>query len=263
MYPLKILDDLTVRPGEAVSITGTGGKTTLLWYLAGLAAMRGRVIVGPTAKMLPLPEKDPRCARLITDPRNYDPEKHPDHTIQQVGAGLDPRGKLLGLDEETVKSLKAPDRFLLLEADGSRGLPLKMWYPHEPAVFPSGELTLGILPITALGLPVTPKTAYNPEGFRTLTGLKTGDLCSPEALREMVLSPQALFKNSKGRLILLINQCDGDELFRKASGLADEILLDPRSSRLHSILCVSLKEFHHGNYRHYSCRRLIPANETK
>ncbi len=258
---MKLLDDIGLKPGEAAFITGTGGKTTLLWHLADLASRRGRVIASVTAKMLP-PE-EPHYDKLLLDPADYDPAGHDEHRIQLVAAGKNSQGKLLGISCQEVQELSFPDRYLILEADGSRGRKLKMWFDHEPPVCPMAGLTLGILPITALHETIGDNSVYNPEGFQKATGLKTGDQVTREALAEMALSPQGMFRHSRGRRVLLINQCDSDRLFQNALDLSRFIAEDERSQHLSAIICLSLKELNHEDHRHYSCRRLVPPDAKK
>ena len=257
----KLLDDIELIPGQAAFITGTGGKTTLLWYLADLARYRSRVIAGVTAKMRPPAEKI--YEKLILDPEEYDPPSHAEHTIQLVAAGMNDEGKLLGLSESEVRSLKNPDTILLLESDGSRGNKLKMWYDHEPPVYDSADLTLGILPITALHETFTEDSTYNPEAFEKTMDIRRGEQVTKEVLAEMVLSREGMFRNSPGRKVLIINQCDSDRLFQNALDLSRLISEDERSLGIAAIICLSLKELANEDHRHYSCRRLIPADGTK
>lgn len=257
----RILDDLAIRPGEAVAITGTGGKTTLLWFLAGLLKHRGRVIVSVTAKMFP-PEA-PLYQKLLLDPSRYRAADQPDHSVWLVAAGRNEAGKLLGISGAQAAELARGSAYVVLEADGSRGLPLKMWYDHEPPVPDDTELTLGILPVTALYEPATARTVYNLDGFLRATGLAPGDPVTPMVLAEILLHPDGLFKHSPGRRILVLNQCDTDELAARANRLIDAILAHPRHHELTAIVTMSLKEFAHENYSHYTCRRIIPENEPK
>ena len=261
MDPHRILDDLGIACGESIAITGTGGKTTLLWFLAGSLKTRGNVVVSVTAKMFP-PE-EPLYEQLLLDPDRYDPMDQPDHSIWLIAAGVTPAGKLLGITDSQALHLSSPNNYLVMEADGSRGLPLKMWYDHEPPVPPSASLTLGILPIRALGLPVSPETVYNFDDFSNFTGLKAGEAVTASLLADLILAPGGLFKNSKGRKILVINQCDDAEFLRQAELLCAAVLNHPRHHELTAIVCMSLKEFNDENYSHYTCRRIIPENETK
>ncbi len=261
MNAKQILSDLTIRKGESAAITGTGGKTTLLWYLAMHLKDDCKVVASVTAKMFP-PGR-PLYQKLILNPAEYDSKAQPEHSVYLAADGQNEAGKLLGISAEMAEKLKSPDNCLIMEADGSRGLPLKMWYDHEPPVPESADLTLGIIPAAAINLPVSPERVYNFEGFAKATGLRIGDPAAPKALASLILDPCGLFKNSAGRKILIINQCDDDELFGRAKALSDAILNHPRRQELTAIICMSLKELEHENYSHYTCRRIIPENETE
>lgn len=257
----QLLDDLTLAPGEGCAITGSGGKTTLLWFLAGLARQHGRVIVSVTAKMFP--PRQTLYDKMLLDPACYDPLSHPDGSVQLIAAGQNGRGKLLGISDEAAAHLKIPGTYLIMEADGSRGLPLKMWQEHEPPVPPSADLTLGVVPITALGQPVSADNVYHFKGFSRLTGLCQGDPMTIEAFCQIILDPKGLFKNSPGRKVLVINQADSDALFEQALRLVEALSQDPRSGILTAAACMSLEELQHENLSHYTCRRLVPAHEPQ
>ncbi len=257
----SVLDDLTLMPGEACAITGSGGKTTLLWYLAGLARQKAPVLVTVTAKMFPPPKEF--FDLFMPDPAAYDPESHAAGTVVLISQGVDGRGKLLGIAPRWVSDLTRTGIYLIMEADGSRGLPLKMWKEHEPPVYPGTGLTLGVIPVSALGTPVSADNVYNWPDFARVTNLAAGDLMTRGAFADLIFHPGGLFKNSPGRKVLIINQADTDEKFAQAQDLSRYLASDPRSHDLTAIICMSLEELLHENHRHYSCRRIIPADEPK
>lgn len=255
----RILEDLTLHPGEPCAITGSGGKTTLLWYLAGIARRHAPVLVSVTAHMFP--PAPGVVDQLCLNPDAWDPVSLTAGQIHLVARGLNDRGKLQGITEADVARLNQPGAYFLMEADGSRGLPLKMWHDHEPPVPSGARVTLGVLPIRLLGEPVSPENVYNWPDFSRVTGLAEGDLMTEEAFRRIVFHPQGLFKNSTGRRIVILNQCDSDQWLEQAQKLSLSLSRHPEASRLTAIACMSLEELNHENYRHYSCRRIIPADE--
>ncbi|PKK40516.1 Serine phosphatase RsbU, regulator of sigma subunit [Clostridiaceae bacterium JG1575] len=258
-----LLRDFAFAPGEVVSIVGCGGKTTLLWTLASLAKERFTpTLVGVSAKMF-LPEAKKGAPRLYETvhwtPDAWCPLCQRPGTLEVVCRGQNAQGKLLGLSPEDVASLKARlgQGLLLLESDGSRGLPIKGWKDHEPPVPAAADVVLGLLPISVLGRRLSEDLAYYPEGIHAATGLSLGDRLTEDALVELILSPKGLFKERRGRNLLLINQVESATQEAAAHHLIQALADRPDASFLYAAARLSLKEIAHEDLRHYSCRRFL------
>lgn len=116
----------------------------------------------------------------------------------------------------------------LLEADGSRRLPLKAPAPHEPPIPPFVETVLVVAGLSALGRPLDPKWVYQPERFGALSGLDPGDSITPGALLQVLRHPQGGLKNipPASRRVALLNQADIPALQQAAAGMASPLLAD-------------------------------------
>lgn len=265
-----ILQDLDIVKGDVVTIVGTGGKTTLLFHLAELLSKTLRVLVTTTTKiMVPdegsydvfypsmdaLKEHLPQVQSLTTG-------------IIVAGSDVRPPGKLIGLKADDILSLLPYFDVVIIEGDGSRGKKLKAWASHEPVVPSMTTKTIGVLPITALGLPLTEENIHNLELFPLLTGLEppnpatlvaeealAGQSATMAVLKEVVLSDLGLFKDSHGERILLINQADTAELEALGRSFTDLVEAEDRDHLIKTYLILSLEESRHGNHRHYSSRR--------
>ncbi|MBC9785113.1 putative selenium-dependent hydroxylase accessory protein YqeC [Heliobacterium chlorum] len=113
-----------------VALVGGGGKTTLLYALGRYLHQSGkRVLLSTTTKMYP-PEPGQASLWLGSEPPPRD-------SLCLWGKGISPEGKVEGLDAGLFSTLKTDYDVILVEADGSRGLPLKFWGQGEP-VLPSG-----------------------------------------------------------------------------------------------------------------------------
>ncbi len=140
--------------GYVVAFFGGGGKTSLMRAMAeALVADGAKVIVTTTTETEPLRWPDLALAAwddLVADPR---PERPP---LLFVGrdpapATADAELKWSGLAPEQVDRLAelCPDRVVLVEADGSAGLPLKLHRDDEP-VWP-GRTSLAVAVVGLAG----------------------------------------------------------------------------------------------------------------
>jgi len=58
--------------------------------------------------------------------------------------------KLIGIDDNILGEVIDDFDLVLIEADGSRNLPLKGWKRHEPPILSKTTKTIGIIPINIL-----------------------------------------------------------------------------------------------------------------
>ncbi len=183
---------LGVRQG-VTAVIGSGGKTTLLHTLAAELAPQGRVVlttsthIRPSAQFQTLldPSEAALCAALA------------------AGAPV-----CIG---SLAKEGKLAD-FVLVEADGSRGLPLKAHLPHEPVIPPEARRTVCVVGASGLGRPIA-QAVHRSEVFCALTGAKAADPAAP-ALVALALEREALAD------IYYVNQCDLPGVLSAARELA-------------------------------------------
>lgn len=162
--------------GEVVSLTGAGGKTSLLLGIGQELSQAGwRVLATTTTRiaesqlrLIPGALRAERGAHAISEALETD---------RFVFLYDEIRGeKVYGPPETTIGwLLDALDAdILLIEADGARGLPLKAPYPHEPVIVPETTLVIVSALIHVLGQPLNEAHVYNPEAIIDQYGFYPG-----------------------------------------------------------------------------------------
>lgn len=198
---------MNLGPGEVASIAGCGGKTTLMWGLAR-HYQNQRVLVTTSTKIgWPAREK----YDTITDARDISALLPPAH----VKAGVHLTGTLYD-DLAHIKSLPLSDlgalcpHFdkILIEADGSRLLPVKGWGEHEPVIADFTTVTIGVATIWAEGRSIDEDTVHRPQIFCRLAGAGMGEVLTLAHMAAATGHPEGLMARAVGRRILLINQLD-------------------------------------------------------
>ena len=186
---------LSVEPG-VTAVIGSGGKTSLLRRLA--EEVPGTVILCTTTHIRPFAEYP-----LLTMPT---PETMGQalaiSRVVCVGTPCE-NGKLTApaLPMETLAGLAD---HVLVEADGSRQLPLKAHGPHEPVIPAASRLTICVVGASGFGKPIR-ETVHRPERFCALTGAEGSATVTPE------LAAQALLAERLCDTVFL-NQLDGPEV---------------------------------------------------
>jgi len=120
---------------------------------------------------------------------------------------------------------------MLIEADGSRQLPLKAPAEHEPAIPDFVDTVVVVAGLSGLGKPLTSEWVHRPELFASLSGLVSGDIISVDALAKVLTSPSGGLKGipPRAQRILLINQVDILELQAMALQLATKLIPEYRA----------------------------------
>lgn len=114
---------------------------------------------------------------------------------------------------------------LLIEADGSRQLPLKAPAEHEPPIPEFVDTVVVVAGLSGLGQPLKPKFVHRPEIFATLSGLQPGDSITPAALIRVLTHPAGGLKNvpAGARRVALLNQADTPTLQAQAAAIAPRL----------------------------------------
>ncbi|HLO14381.1 MAG TPA: selenium cofactor biosynthesis protein YqeC, partial [Anaerolineales bacterium] len=115
---------------------------------------------------------------------------------------------------------------LLIEADGSRGKPLKAWAEHEPPIPSFVELVVQVVGLAGLGKSLTDENVHRPEIFSRLSGLRMGQSITPDALVRILTHSEGGRKNipTSARSVVLLNQADTLELQSAAQGIAQAVM---------------------------------------
>jgi len=208
---MSVTDYLNITNGSVVAVVGCGGKTSLVELMADRLREK-KVLISTTTKIFPPKMKDiVLCATL------QQCEGHEARTgVQCMGLLNRASGKLEALPEALLTALLPRYDVVLLEADGSRGLPCKGWLENEPVVPHYCTHTVGVITMTALGKPAGENTVHRLPEFFALTGVGEGETITAAALEAMVCAPNGMFKNSAGQRYVIVNQVEDEETARIA-----------------------------------------------
>lgn len=194
---------LDLQPG-VTSITGSGGKTTLAHCLA--AELPGRVIFCTTTRILPSPQLP-----VVTDPSRQALEQAL-RSSRAVCTGTPADAGKLAAPALPLEALCRLADFILVEADGSRRLPLKAHLPFEPAVPPCSGKTILVVGASGFGAPIA-SAAHRAERFAALCGAEPVDPATPERVASVL-------RREGGFDAVVVNQVTDSARLRQAARLA-------------------------------------------
>jgi probable selenium-dependent hydroxylase accessory protein YqeC len=186
-----------------IAVIGCGGKTTLIESLANEYRHK-KVLVSPTTKIFPMKGEGIVLCTKLDDCLSHKAQKG----IQCLGLFDETTGKLKALGMDLLEEIIPHYDLVLLEADGSRGLPCKGWLNAEPPVPPFCTHTLGLVSLSALGKAADGDTVLHLPEFLKLTGLSRGAKINLKALTLMVCAGNGMFSKGRGRQCLFVNQAE-------------------------------------------------------
>ena len=169
-------DTLDIRPG-ITALIGGGGKTTFMLALAQELKDRGSVIICTTTRIYP--PNDMKV--LLNADKDIISEALKLHGAVCVGEMY---GEKLGPPNVNVSELVSLADYVIAEADGAKGLPLKAHGAHEP-VIPQGARVIYVIGADGIGKPIA-EAAHRPELYAEALGVEASHIVTPKDAADMV-----------------------------------------------------------------------------
>jgi len=218
----QLIENIDITKGDVVSIIGSGGKTTLLRALSKALAKDLRVAAATTTKIFYPNQED--LTRVMIGPKNI--PMHIDKAGVYYFANEHLGGKLIGLGEELRHAAKRLTDIMVIEADGSAGKPLKGWADYEPVVVDETTITIGVIPITAIGQRMDDKTVHRLPIFLKLVDEQRGAVINWQHLIHVINHQDGLFKKAKGKRVLYISQAKDEKGVLMSEGIVSLVRTD-------------------------------------
>lgn len=207
---MQLRQALGIGPGTVAAFVGGGGKTSLILALVReLTAAGLRVVYTTTAKILPPVMETVLVDQLFALPR-VEALLQAGKPCCVAGRYLPAEQKLAGVDDETVANLAELADVVLVEADGSRRLPVKFPAEHEPVIPPAASLVVPVAGADCLGQPLGPAAVHRHEAAAAFLGCPPGTELTPERVARLLWDPAAATRGRPPctRVVPVINKVD-------------------------------------------------------
>lgn len=204
-----------------ISIIGGGGKTTTLFYLANKYSNLGKaVLVSTTTKMFKHTEYDYFYDSDIKKIENYVEglsKKDLENNFKIIG--VEAERKISSPGNNILKKMSLKADILLLEADGSRGLPAKYHGDLEPVIYEETTKLIILFGLDALGKSLE-KVCHRYELFSKDFNIDISSLIDIDLATLLIkrMYEKATKKNDIETLVVL-NKADNKDLYIKANKL--------------------------------------------
>lgn len=244
-----------------LSLTGGGGKTSLMFHLARLLAAQGKRVLTTTTTKIFVPTGS-QSETVLTDQepsvilRQAAPLMGRGGHVTAAAAILNDTEKLKGFNPAAIRIFENSGLFdwILVEADGSARRPLKAPAEHEPVVPPNTNVLVAVAGLEVLGQPLSEELVFRAELAAERMGLQMGEIITEIALARLFAHPLGPFKGAPDQAIRFIflnkaddrARCEGG--FRVAAllkqiprGVADSLIVGQALESIHVHASFSLK----------------------
>jgi len=243
-----LVPSLGLKPREMISLVGAGGKTTLMFRLARELFLNGKKVVTTTTTKILEPGSE-ETPFLFVDPdeeklkqfvgRHLDQYGHLTIARERIGSG-----KLKGVSSILMDDLWGSFEmdYILIEADGAAGRPIKAPRDSEPVIPSSTTLVVAILGMDGVEIELNEKNVFQAERVSKMTGIQIGERMTDRAMAILMTNPEGLFKGtpSSSRAIAFLNKVDVPNGAVKAKRVAEEIL-DRKHPQIERVVLGQLK----------------------
>ncbi|HAE42120.1 MAG TPA: putative selenium-dependent hydroxylase accessory protein YqeC [Clostridiales bacterium] len=231
--------NIDVNQKTVITVTGSGGKTTIISELANQLLEAGKKVVITTTTKIYLPEANNAITIL-----NETILKHINLQYQGIvfaGKSIDSNNKLQGFTNEEISMIhKNPNiNFLIIEGDGSKRLPIKGYAFYEPVVPDTTDILISVIGLNAIGKTVDDTSVHRIDKFEEITGKSSGATIGKEDIIKLILSPDGYFKCRGKKNYLILNQVN-DNIYHVVGAVKDE--LEKKASFIEKIIINGEKQ---------------------
>ena len=217
-----------------VAIVGGGGKSSLMFALAD--ALPGRVVMTTTTRIFASQMELADEVVALSDPGwEARLEAAGSHASNLLVVGHVEGDRAVGVPPELPAQWlsRAAVDWVVIEADGSRMLPVKAPAEHEPVVPVEADLLVAVAGIDALDHSIA-DIAHRPGRVAAVAGLALTDHLTPEALARVLAAPEGGLKNlpAGARAALLLNKVETPAQREAARRVAQAALEMPQVERV-------------------------------
>lgn len=205
-----------IERGDIISITGGGGKTSLMFFLANLLKNRGKVLIGTTTKIYKPNEEN----LIFIYPEEIE-SLSPQDSFIHIYCPQVHDNKIGSASLEEIKKLKEKFDYIILEADGSQGKFLKGWKENEPCIPLIATKNIVVVDITIIGKEKSRENIHRLEKY--LEQFPSDSKIINENIILEYLKKAPLERNALQEKFIFFNKIENLENFKKFYEIANRL----------------------------------------
>jgi probable selenium-dependent hydroxylase accessory protein YqeC len=244
----SLSEALGLKTREMISLTGAGGKTTLMFRLARELFLEGKKVITTTTTKILEPSEDESLHLFVSEDeekvkefvdRHLDEYGHITLAKERIG-----RGKLRGISPELADSLwnLYDIDVLIIEADGASGRPVKAPREGEPVIPSNTTLVVAVLGLDGVEKELNDQNVFQASRVSKLTGIPEDEKMTEEGMALLMTHPEGLFKGApnSSRLAAFLNKVDIPDGVAKAKKITRNIF-EKKDVKIDRVILGQLK----------------------
>ena len=208
-----------IKKNSVTGITGSGGKTSLMFYLAEELSKQGKVLVTTTTKIY---EPDENIYEELFLTENKKSFRGKGKNIFVLGLKIE-NGKLFSPKEEDILKIKSQYDYILYEGDGSKQKFMKFWREDEPSFLSFTDTVIGVGNIKSLGLIFNEENVHRYNMYMDKNNKFYGKKIIDFDILKSYLTEGKFFRNFEGKKIIFLNGVENFEEIKTALKFQKEI----------------------------------------
>ena len=194
-------ENFGIKKNTVTGITGSGGKTSLIFCLAEELSKYGKVLVTTTTKIYE-PDKKKYEKLFLTETNEifYGTEKN----IFVLGRKIE-NGKLLSPNEDEILKEKKLFDYILYEGDGSKRKFMKFWREDEPCILSFTDNIIGVTNIKALDLSFSEENVHRYNMYMDKNNKFYKNKYIDFEILKSYIKEGKFFRNFSGKKIIFLN----------------------------------------------------------
>lgn len=230
--PIYLIEALGIKTREVISLTGAGGKTTLMFRLAKELLLEGKKVVTTTTTKILEPTSG-ETSYLFIDSDEEKVRQFITSNLSRYGHITIAReklesGKLKGISLALVNGLWSLEGIdmMIIEADGAAGRTVKAPREGEPVIPPNTTLVVAILGVDGIEKELNEENVFQAQRISQITGISLGEKMTEDAIAVLMTHPKGIFKGAPplSRVVAFLNKVDIPDGREKARRVAQKIL---------------------------------------
>lgn len=202
---------------KVIAVIGAGGKTTLIHHLAKeLASSNKKVIITTTTHMF-LPKE----YGVLEENKNLLLTQLSKTNIAVAGIpSKEAEGKMTKTSDTFYQWMKTVSDYILVEADGSKRLPIKVPASHEPVLPIDTNTVIIVAGLSSLNHPLKEK-CHRHEIGADLLNTTPEHIISPKDIADLIV--KGYYNNISLPQKIVLNQCDTTEFLAESNQIIQHL----------------------------------------
>lgn len=196
-----------IKKGDIVTITGGGGKTSLLHFLANTFSNKGSVVITTTTKIF-LPKNEEFIFIYEKDLKNLKPIYNKPYVfIENIE-----NNKITSISNRNLEILKNMFDFIFIEGDGSSHKSFKGWKENEPCIPNITSKIIAVIDLTLIDKEKNESTIHRFQEYQK----QFKELEKYFSLDEIIhyIKNAPLFSNFNGEKYIFFNKIENLKTFK-------------------------------------------------